>query len=78
MIFVVAGGFLGSATQLLSKATDVAGKNKVKLAAEDCSWSAMELSSFHAKMLLFQIKKMTALAVLSSLRSAAVQVEAAT
>ena len=73
----LAGSATRSVTQLLRKATEVAGKNKVKLAAENCSWSAMELSSFHAKMLPFEINKMTTLAVLSSLRSAAVAVEAA-
>ena len=53
------------------------GKNKVKLAAEDWSWSAMEWSSFHAQVLLFKINTLTALAVLNSLRSAAAAVEAA-
>ena len=65
MIFEVSGGFQDSATQLLSKATEVAGKNKVKLAAEDWSWSAMEWLLFHAQVLLFKINKMTALAVLN-------------
>ena len=38
----MSGGFPDSVSQLLSKATEVAGKNKVKLAAADWSWSAMD------------------------------------
>ena len=37
VIFEVLGGFSDSVSQLVSKATEVAGKNKVKLAEAD--WS---------------------------------------
>ena len=77
VIFEVSDGFLDSVSQLPSKATEVAGKNKVKLAAADWSWSAMDWSSFHAQVLSFEINKMTALAVLSGLQSAVAAVEAA-
>jgi len=77
VIFEVSGGFPDSVSQLLSKATEVASKNKVKLAASDWSWSAMDWSSFHAQVLSFEINKMTALAVLNGLRSAVAAVEAA-
>ena len=70
-------GFLDSVLQLLSKATEVAGKNKVKLAAADWSWSAMDWLSFHAQVLSFEINKMTALAVLNCLQSAVAAVKAA-
>ena len=53
VIFEVSGGFPGSVSQLPSKATEVAGKNKVKLAAADWSWSAMDWSLFHAQVLSF-------------------------
>ena len=61
----------------MRKATEVASKNKVKLAASDWLWSAMDWSSFHAQVLSFEINKMTALAVLNGLRSAVAAVEAA-
>ena len=77
VIFEVSGGFPDSVSQLLDKATEVASKNKVKLAAADWSWSAMDWSSFHAQVLSFEINKMTALAVLNGLRSAVAAVEAA-
>ena len=77
VIFEVSGGFPDSVSQLLNKATEVASKNKVKLAASDWSWSAMDWSSFHAQVLSFEINKMTALAVLNGLRSAVAAVEAA-
>ena len=77
VIFEVSGGFPDSVSQLLDKATEVASKNKVKLAAADWSWSAMDWASFHAQVLSFEINKMTALAVLNGLRSAVAAVEAA-
>ena len=77
VIFEVSDGFLDSVSQLPSKATEVAGKNKVKLAAADWPWSAMDWSLFHAQVLSFEINKITALVVLSSLRSAVAAVEAA-
>ena len=77
VIFEVSGGSPDSVTQLLSKAIEVAGKNKVKLAAVDWLRSAMDWSSFHGQVLSFEIDKMTAFAVLNGLRSAVVAVEAA-
>ena len=49
VLFEVSGGFPDSVLQLLSKATEVAGKNKVKPAAADWSWSAMDWSPFHLR-----------------------------
>ena len=77
VIFEVSGGFPGSVVQLLDNVTEVARKNKVKLAAAEWSWSAMDWRSFHVQVLSFEINKMTALAVLNGLRSAAAAVEAA-